>query len=325
VFTPKDTETDWLLAKIYLKCADFQVHALKSHWLSTHLVMEPFAVSCIRNLPPCHPIYCLIWPHIRYVIAINVIGRDTLLNHGGVFDEILAVHTTEFIRKCYSDWTVEDLNFPETIKKRGVEDVPKYYYKEDGLVIWAAVEKFVGRIILEFYRTNGNVQQDTELQDWISDVATNGLRDHIYDKIDTIEQLVTLVTGIIWTCTAGHAAINTPQMDYMTFIPNYPASLRQVAPRKKGSQSFEIMAALPGKEITTTQIAAAFFLSQSSEQEIFISQLKPVLWVGEVAHSAHALFIDQLLQLKTVIERRNETNPLYGYLNPDEVPSTLSL
>jgi len=215
--------------------------------------------------------------------------------------------------------------FSTNFKKRGVEEVPNYYYKEDGLVIWDAVEKFVARVLLEFYRTNGEVSQDTELQEWIADVATNGLRDHIYDKIETIEQLVTLITGIIWTCTAGHAAINTPQMDYMTFIPNYPASLRQVAPRKKGSQSFEIMAALPGKEITTTQIAAAFFLSQSSEQEIFISQLKPVLWVGEVAHSAHALFIDQLLQLKTVIERRNETNPLYGYLNPDEVPSTLSL
>ena len=41
--------------------------------------MEPFCISLFRCLPRCHPVYKLLRPHLRTVVAINQGARDDLL------------------------------------------------------------------------------------------------------------------------------------------------------------------------------------------------------------------------------------------------------
>ena len=52
---------------------------MRSHLAFTHLLVEPIAVATFRCLPPVHPVHKLLREPLQYVIAINTIGRHTLI------------------------------------------------------------------------------------------------------------------------------------------------------------------------------------------------------------------------------------------------------
>ena len=75
IWTPNDAEMDWLLAKLWFKHADVQVHSMHSLLTMTHFSLEPFAVALYRCLPPVHPVYKLLREHLQHVIATNTLIR----------------------------------------------------------------------------------------------------------------------------------------------------------------------------------------------------------------------------------------------------------
>ena len=79
IWTPNDGESAWLLAKIWFRCADYQVHQMRCHLAFTHLLVEPVAVATFRCLPPQHPVHKTLREHLQFVIAINTIGRARLM------------------------------------------------------------------------------------------------------------------------------------------------------------------------------------------------------------------------------------------------------
>ena len=96
---------------------------VNTHILKTHFVMEPFAVAAWRHLPSVHPVFKILFPHLRSVMAINNFVRHDFVTRPGVL---------QLLKKSYKKFKFSMLSLPEVISKNGVEDatkLPKYFYR----------------------------------------------------------------------------------------------------------------------------------------------------------------------------------------------------
>ena len=171
----------------------------------------------------------------------------------------------------------EDYNFPNSLKKRGVDDPSKlqeYYYRDDGLALWEAIQKFVSEMVGIFYRSDEDVKKDDEVQNWIIDVYENGWREKaayhgLPSKLESREQFVRILTILIFTWSCQHAAVNFSQKDHYGFTPNAPAIMRKPPPTKKGEASnLSILLTLPNKKQAFKAISTISIISNFSKDEV---------------------------------------------------------
>uniref|UniRef100_A0A671YMJ7 Arachidonate 5-lipoxygenase b, tandem duplicate 2 n=1 Tax=Sparus aurata TaxID=8175 RepID=A0A671YMJ7_SPAAU len=183
IFLPTDGQYDWLLAKIWVRSADFHHHQTITHLLRTHLITEVFAIAMYRQLPAVHPVYKLLTPHIRFTIAINTKAREQLICECGIFDKANATGGgghVQLVQKAVKNLTFRSLCFPDAIKARGVdskEDLPTYFYRDDGYLVWGATKSFVSDVVHIYYTSDEAVQADEEIQAFIKDVCSFGMQD----------------------------------------------------------------------------------------------------------------------------------------------------
>ncbi|ROJ42272.1 Hydroperoxide isomerase ALOXE3 [Anabarilius grahami] len=177
IFLPTDSKADWKLAKIFVRNAEFGVHEVDFHLLRTHLLAEVFTVATLRNLPSPHPVYKLLFPHIRYTLQINIMARNDLISEDGAITMYAGVggeSLAKLLKRATTSLTYSALCLPDNISERGLENVPHYYYRDDGMKLWNIINKFVAALLSHYYQSDAHVQKDTELQRWIREIFTNG-------------------------------------------------------------------------------------------------------------------------------------------------------
>ena len=260
-----------------------QHHQLSTHYQSCHATMEAYAMGTLRNLPDAHPIHKLLVPHFRYTMAINSRARKTLINDGGIIDQIFAIGTKgkiEFLHRASKSFSVDWTNIKKFAKTRGVDDpekLPGYYYRDDGLKVFNAIEEFVRDVVNAFYTSDEDVETDSELQSWADDIYTNGFPSYFggkqgHDfpqKICCKEELIERCTVIIFTGSAQHASINFGQYQFYAFVPNAPFTMRRPPPCKKGITDYQsLLDSLPDGKATESSIGITYALSQYSRDEV---------------------------------------------------------
>ncbi|XP_070796967.1 polyunsaturated fatty acid 5-lipoxygenase isoform X4 [Pituophis catenifer annectens] len=244
IFLPSDAKYDWLLAKIWVRSSDFHIHQTVTHLLRTHLISEVFAVAMFRQLPAVHPLFKLLIPHVRFTIAINTKAREQLICEYGLFDKANATGGgghVQMVQRAMKHLTYSSLCFPEEIKSRHMEsneDIPYYYYRDDGVKVWDAIKSFVTDIINIYYGSEEAVCEDLELKAFVKDIFVYGMRsnkDSGFPKaIKTREKLSEYLTIVIFTSSAQHAAVNFGQV----FLGIYPDEHFTEKPVKEAMRKF---------------------------------------------------------------------------------------
>ncbi|XP_032433730.1 arachidonate 15-lipoxygenase B-like [Xiphophorus hellerii] len=334
IFLPSDSKYDWLMAKIFVRSADFSEHQLNVHLLCTHLLAEVFAVSLLRNMPMVHPLYKLLIPHTRYTLQINFLARKSLISEEGVFTKFSASGgegMMTILRRSLSSLTYSSLCVPENIAERGLKDVPNFYYRDDALRVWDTINRFVRGILSYYYKTNAEVQQDSELQKWILDIYEHGFLSQpcsgIPQKLTTVDELIKFVTMVIFTGSAQHAAVNSGQFDFDSWMPNTPISLQLPPPTKKGEATEKTMLkTLPDVNTTVQGMATLWLLSQQSSDFVPLGQYLENHFSEETPQQMIENFQKELAALSAAIKERNKTLEVpYKYLDPKEVENSVAI
>uniref|UniRef100_A0A3P9IZD7 Lipoxygenase domain-containing protein n=1 Tax=Oryzias latipes TaxID=8090 RepID=A0A3P9IZD7_ORYLA len=326
IFFPTDSEYDWLLAKTYVKSADFNLHELNYHLLRTHLLAEVFAVSLQRNLPRVHPVFKLLIRHTRYTLQINFLARNLLISKIG----ILTLYTASggkgiltLLEKSVYSMTYRSLCIPDDIADRGLEDVPNFYYRDDGLKLWNIMHRLVVSIF--YYKYDWMVQNDAELQNWIQEIFENGfLRRReagIPQKFTTVAELVKFVTMVMFTCSAQHAAVNNGQYDFYGWMPNGPSTMQEPPPTQKGkADEASFLSTLPDVE-TTVLIMATVWLPNMQTSD-FVEEH----FTEDFPRYKVTVFQRELKKLSKEIYKRNRDLELpYTYLDPKLVENSVAI
>ncbi|XP_002119368.4 polyunsaturated fatty acid 5-lipoxygenase [Ciona intestinalis] len=334
VFTPRDSYYDWLLAKLYFRCCDVNVHEWKYHFLRTHASMEPFAVAVFRSFSRRHPLYKLLRPHVHTVPAINTIARKNLLGPTAATNFFLSLNGLDMARKAFQDLRFKNLHILSVFDQQGTDDkevLSEYFYRDDALLLWKAVQNYVTSVISIFYSEDQDVADDWELDNFVRMVATEGFG---YDgcdrgfplKLESIDKLVDYMTLIVFNCSVQHAASNFGQFEIYKFIPNAPGGMR-LPPHKKGEGSMQrIMDSLPDNVMASLQLGTAFLLSTYAPNEVYLGQFPMNLFDDARVDQAQAQFRRELKTISNLIHSRNKNLKFpYEYLLPEKIPISIAV
>uniref|UniRef100_A0A672HFN1 Si:dkey-17e16.9 n=1 Tax=Salarias fasciatus TaxID=181472 RepID=A0A672HFN1_SALFA len=325
IFLPSDSETDWLLAKIFVKSADAMAHQAVYHLMGTHYLAEAFAVAALRNFPVIHPLYKLLIPHFRYTLHINTLSRTILLvfaffswlNQSTLGNEGM----TELIRRGLSEMTYSSLCLPENITARGLESVPNFYYRDDGLKLWNIINSSTNDLILSMKLYNITVLLLNYFLHTMTELATTVLPTGFPTTFDTVEEVVKFITMLIFTVTAQHAALNNGQFDFVSWMPNGSLLTRRPPPTTKGQSSVEtILETFPNIGETVNLciylISLQVLLGAYTEEWFQEPDLKQM--INE--------FQADLSNLTDIITARNSELELpYTYLSPTEIENSVTI
>ncbi|XP_031417819.1 hydroperoxide isomerase ALOXE3-like [Clupea harengus] len=331
IFIPTDPEHDWLLAKIFVRNAEFSVHEVDFHLLRTHLLAEVFTMATLRNLPTMHPLFKLLFPHIRYTLQINIMARNRLISKDGSITLYAAIggdSVPKLLRRATASLTYSSLCLPDNISERGLEKVPNYYYREDGMRLWNIINEFVERVLTHYYKSDGEVKNDSELQCWIKEIFCKGfLKRKSTEKPQSLKDLVKFVTMVIFTASAQHASVNNGQFEFGCWMPNFPSALREPPPNEKGQTTEQtILETLPDVSTTVHTMAVLRLLSSISSDHYPLGYFPEEWFEEEVPCKLIKKFQVDLKSLSDLIKKRNATLELpYTYLDPENVDNSVAI
>nr|XP_030717371.1 arachidonate 15-lipoxygenase B-like isoform X1 [Globicephala melas] len=334
IFLPSDDKWDWLLAKTWVRNAEFSIHEALTHLLQVHLVTEVFTLATLRQLPHCHPLFKLLIPHTRYTLHINTLARELLIAPGKVVDRSTGLGIegfSELIQRYMEQLNYSVLCLPEDIRARGVEDIPGYYYRDDGMQIWGAVECFVSEMIGIYYLSDESVRDDSELQAWVWEIFSEGFLGRessgVPSSLGTREALIQYVTMVIFTCSAKHSAVGTGQFDFSAWMPNLPPTMQLPPPTSKGQASPErFIATLPPVNATCDVIVALWALSKEPGDRRSLGTYPDEHFTEAAPCWSIAAFQSRLAQISRDIQERNQDLELpYTYLDPPIIENSVSI
>ncbi|MGY6277812.1 lipoxygenase family protein [Methylomonas sp. MgM2] len=331
VYSPNDGEL-WLAAKTFAQIADGNHHILYTHATRIHYVMEAIIMASHRQLYRSHPLYVLLRPHLQYTLIVN--HQHTFLRdrkgRPGRFGELFAGDydaTTQCMAEGMTSFNFADTAFPNDIARREVDNPELFYpFRDDGMLLWNAIQTFATDYVDLYYRTDADVSGDHELQAWANDITAQdrGRIPGFPNSFRSKQELASTLGHFIFLCTAYHSCIHFKQYEYAGFVPNMPYAAYIPPPDGKAAS---------WTEADLFKIQPAFRAALSQTWTFFQTNFR-VNRIGRYdlnrfdpeAHAVIERFQSELERIETQIDQANASRPVpYDRLKPSEIPNGVTV
>lgn len=340
--SPQSEKWAWQMAKTIVQIADGNYHELISHLGRTHLLIEPIVVATYRQLAPNHPLSVLLRPHFEGTLFINNAAISGLINDGGTVDAVMS-GTIESSRELSVKavqgfpYGFNDSMLPATLARRGVDNVgqlPDYPYRDDALLVWDAIHNWVEGYLDLYYLSDQDVVEDTELQAWLAElIAKDGGRMADIGETSSAQEtpslqtkayLTDMVTLIIFTSSAQHAAVNFSQATYMTYVPNLPLAGYRPAPTSTPVNTQDYFNLLPSLQQAETQMDMTYLLGSLYYTQL--GEYGDTYFADSRVQAPLQAFQQRLDDIGIIIDERNSTRPtFYNFLHPHKIPQSINI
>jgi arachidonate 15-lipoxygenase len=339
-----DGSVDWMVARSFAQAASYQLTQVVYHLTLHHLIEESFALTTIRKLPACHPLWPLLAYHFSGLMPINT-GTITQFFGEATQDYLLVgrAGAENLVNARYARWRFDQLDFVADLKRRGVDDpalLPYYPHRDDLLLHWDLLSDYVWDYLALNYGdptesrrwADDNVSDDFELQAWAAELSREaGGRGNVPgfpDYIETFEELHRILHLLIFTAGPHHASLNFSQLDYGAFVPNMPGATYIRPPAGEADEGALLNLMPPAVE----SIEQA---TMSHQAEYYMGQLLDYsnYFCGCGQGSTRALIrryhsklmgeVTETIQARNV-EREKQGSLPYPYVLPVNVPNSTS-
>eukprot|EP00808_Paulinella_micropora_P025155 g26250.t1 len=329
----------WVFAKMHVTLADAMVHQSVSHLALTHLTLEPIIVAFRRSFSSDHPLHILLSPHFENTLAINELGRNSLLGDtNSDFDRVLAtgkLGSLQLMQTAYANRSILDSAVPRDLRRRGLwpvdpanDPLPGYVHRDLAILWWDTFEKYVSMALHVAYTTEQDIRHDQALQAFVTELSSRYFSALPGPPVvaDSFSSLTELLATLIFVASCGHSAVNFGQLDYYTFVPGRPLFLTKGMPvnHSRVTMSF-IMSALPDYDATLETIAMAHTLSLE-ELDPIASRLSKQTKVQELYPAPYRFLLERMEKLAHDSEAASARSPVpYRYLHPQRIAPSIAI
>jgi arachidonate 15-lipoxygenase len=336
----KDSPTfwGWQMAKFVVQVAECNYHELFVHLARTHLVLEAFTIATHRNLAESHPLNILLQPNFFGTLFINNAASKYLISPGSPIEEFFGAP----LERSQQAVGTDRLNFdfyanmlPADLKRRGIADpkhLPDFPWRDDALLLWEAIHTWVGNYVSVYYVDDEAVTADTELAAWSEDLILNG-KVKGFKPIVLRTQLVDVLTMVIYTATAQHAAVNFPQRPLMSYPPAIAGAGWHGAPDEAAKHTEkQWLEMMPPLKYGMDQLNIMYLLGSVHYRALgdYRSNHFPYRhWFEDDAITKKDGPLDQFLEALKEVENsinvRNTTRITYEFLLPSKIPNSINI
>lgn len=330
VCLPKDGSA-WTAARLAVQVADANVHETVEHLGRTHMVMEAVTLAMKRQLAEEHPLRKLLEAHTGCTLAINHSAATNLIAPNGVVDQAFggAIESSASLVKAALDsFDLRASIPPRALAARGVDDpsiITEFPYRDDALLVYPAIERFARAYVRLYYQQDTDVAGDYELQGFLREFsAQDGGRIRGVGVVDSVEALGELMSVILWTGTAQHAAVNFPQYPYMGAVPNMAGAFWSQWPPENPDAEDLLLKLLPPYNLAMAQVYTVLQLSSLRLNRL--GHYSPTHFLHPPARELVETFQRELDAIEATINERDAGRLLsYPFLKPSQIPQSIHI